>query len=127
MKAGLMLITLVLALTHLALAQEPQVFNLKEIEEFKAEGYGKTIIERPAVRVRPHFLLPGQNRPRHGHESDEVVICTQGKVTFVVDGKRFPLKVGDLLLIPEGAFAEVVNDGDTPAVFVAVLTRKPAR
>ena len=128
MKGYTMLIILLLAVTGPAMAQEQRLFNLKEIQEFRAdEAMVKTIIDRPAVRVRPHFLEPGQNRPRHGHDSDEIVILLEGKLAWVVDGKRFSLRAGDLMLIPEGAFAEVRNDGDTRATFIAVLTKKVAR
>lgn len=54
MKAAPFLMALVVALTALAMAQEARVFNLKQIQEFKADdAVVKTIIDRPALRVRP--------------------------------------------------------------------------
>ena len=60
---------------------------------------------RHAGQEEVYFFIAGTGRMIVGKETDE----------------SFPVHAGDIVLIPDGAFHRVINDGDTNLVFNCVF------
>jgi len=45
---------------------------------------------------------PGDRYGVHTHGYDKVLYCARGSITFVVEGRDVPMKVGDRLDLPAG-------------------------
>ena len=45
---------------------------------------------------------PGDRYGVHTHGYDKVLYCARGSITFVVEGREVPMKVGDRLDLPAG-------------------------
>lgn len=45
---------------------------------------------------------PGDRYGVHTHSYDKVLYCSRGSITFVVEGRDVPMKVGDRLDLPAG-------------------------
>ncbi len=67
-------------------------------------------------------LLPGKGHDRHNHEgAEEVLYVLSGEgVQTVNDGEPFPVRAGDAIYIPEGAFHSTVNIGWEPMRLIAL-------
>ena len=58
-------------------------------------------------------LHPGKNTSGHNHSGqEEVYIFTSGRGSMVVGTETYDVKMGDIVLIPDGAFHKVWNTGD---------------
>ena len=88
---------------------------LDEAEPFTTAD-GSTIRELlglPTAPVRNQSLAeaaltPGQATQRHYHaETEEIYYVVEGSGEMELDGERRPLRVGDAVLIPPGAWHEL--------------------
>ena len=69
------------------------------------------------------------NQRTNGHDHDgqeEVYIFTKGKGEMVIQEKnreecRFPVQEGDIVLIPDGAFHQVINSSHLGLFFVCIF------
>jgi oxalate decarboxylase/phosphoglucose isomerase-like protein (cupin superfamily) len=69
------------------------------------------------------------NQRTNGHDHDgqeEVYIFTKGKGEMVIKEKnreecRFPVQEGDIVLIPDGAFHQVINSSHLGLFFVCIF------
>lgn len=96
------------------------VRSLAEAEAFTTAD-GSTIRELlgiPTAPVRSQSLAeatlaPGQSTQRHYHaESEEIYYVVEGSGEMELDGDRRMLAAGDAVLIPPGAWHEIVaGDG----------------
>jgi oxalate decarboxylase/phosphoglucose isomerase-like protein (cupin superfamily) len=68
------------------------------------------------------ILLPGKGHERHNHpESDEVLYILAGEGDQMVDdAEPRPVRPGDTVFIPKGAFHSTLNTGYEPMVILAV-------
>lgn len=67
-------------------------------------------------------LYRGQSTRGHSHQGqEEVYFFVQGTGIIVVDEQRFRVTAGDIILIPDGAFHQVVNDGEMNLLFNCVF------
>lgn len=67
-------------------------------------------------------LYRGQSTRGHNHEGqEEVYFFVQGTGVMIVDQERFRIQKGDVVLIPNGAFHRVINDGEMNLVFNCVF------
>jgi len=70
-------------------------------------------------------LHPGKSTSGHRHSGqEEVYFFIQGYGRMIVgdeDSKPFHVEFGDVVLIPDGAFHRVINDGDINMVFNCVF------
>ena len=67
-------------------------------------------------------LYRGQATRGHSHVGqEEVYFFVQGTGIMLVDEQRFRVNAGDIILIPDGAFHRVINDGDMNMVFNCVF------
>ena len=67
------------------------------------------------------------NQQTRGHRhagQEEVYIFIQGTGKMIVGEETdapFPVSIGDIVLIPDGAFHRVINDGDTHLIFNCIF------
>ena len=70
-------------------------------------------------------LYRGQSTRGHSHVGqEEVYFFVQGTGVMQVDEQRFRVTAGDIILIPDGAFHRVINDGEMHLVFNCVFDGK---
>jgi oxalate decarboxylase/phosphoglucose isomerase-like protein (cupin superfamily) len=67
-------------------------------------------------------LYRGQSTRGHTHEGqEEVYFFVQGTGIMIVDEEKFRVMAGDIVLVPDGAFHRVVNDGEMHLMFNCVF------
>ena len=67
-------------------------------------------------------LHPGKSTSGHSHSGqEEVYQFVYGQGEMEIDGDRFSVVAGDVVLIPDGAFHRVINDGDMNMLFNCVF------
>lgn len=70
-------------------------------------------------------LYRGQSTRGHSHAGqEEVYFFVQGSGVMIVDEERFRVTPGSVVLIPDGAFHRVINDGEMHLVFNCVFDGK---
>ena len=73
-------------------------------------------------------LNPSSNTTGHRHVGqEEVYIFISGRGHMIVDGdeyREFPVKGGDVVLIPDGAFHKVINNSSEELYFICVFDGK---
>jgi oxalate decarboxylase/phosphoglucose isomerase-like protein (cupin superfamily) len=70
-------------------------------------------------------LYRGQSTRGHSHAGqEEVYFFVQGTGVMLVDEERFRVGPGSVMLIPDGAFHRVINDGDSNLLFNCVFDGK---
>jgi oxalate decarboxylase/phosphoglucose isomerase-like protein (cupin superfamily) len=80
------------------------------------------VTEDPAVSLMHVILLPGQGHERHNHpDADEILYVLAGQGDQMVDdGEPFPVRPGQAIWIPQGAFHSTLNTGWEPMVLLAI-------
>ena len=67
-------------------------------------------------------LYRGQATRGHTHAGqEEVYFFVQGTGMMIVDEEKFRVNAGDIVLIPDGAFHRVINDGEQNLIFNCVF------
>ena len=67
-------------------------------------------------------LHPGKETGGHNHKGqEEVYIFTNGKGRMIVGSKTYNVSIGDIVLIPDGAFHKVWNEGEDDLIFTCVF------
>jgi oxalate decarboxylase/phosphoglucose isomerase-like protein (cupin superfamily) len=70
-------------------------------------------------------LYKGQSTRGHSHAGqEEVYFFVHGTGVMIVDDEKFRINSGDIILIPDGAFHRVINDGETDLLFNCVFDGK---
>ena len=70
-------------------------------------------------------LYRGQSTRGHNHDGqEEVYFFVQGSGVMIVDEEQFRVGPGSIVLIPDGAFHRVINDGDSNLIFNCVFDGK---
>lgn len=73
-------------------------------------------------------LYPGRSTRGHRHEGqEEVYFFITGEGKMIVgneDNEPFPVKSGTVVMIPDGAFHRVINDGLNDLIFNCVFDGK---
>src|SRR3712207_5942320 len=79
-------------------------------------------VEDPHASLMQVVLLPGQGHERHNHpDADEILYILAGAGDQMVDdGEPFPVRPGQAIWIPMGAFHSTVNTGWEPMVLLAI-------
>jgi oxalate decarboxylase/phosphoglucose isomerase-like protein (cupin superfamily) len=75
-----------------------------------------------SVSMMHVILLPGKGHERHNHpNSDEILYILAGEGDQMVDDREpFPVRPGQTVFIPKGAFHSTLNTGYEPMVILAV-------
>ena len=72
--------------------------------------------------VSKTILHPGKETGGHNHSGqEEVYIFTNGTGRMVVGTKTYSVKTGDIVLIPDGDFHKVWNEGEDDLIFTCVF------
>lgn len=80
------------------------------------------------LNVSLTILHPGKETSGHSHKgSEEVYNFEKGSGEMKLDGKSFPVKEGDIVLIPDGSFHKVFNTGEKDLKFVCVFEKYSGR
>jgi len=80
------------------------------------------------LNVSLTILHPGKETSGHSHEgSEEVYNFEEGNGEMQLDEKRFPVKEGDIVVIPDGSFHKVFNTGKGELKFVCVFEKYSGR
>jgi quercetin dioxygenase-like cupin family protein len=82
----------------------------------------RQVVHSPQATIARLWLGKGALVPHHQHVNQQITIVTSGRLQFDMDGKRFELGPGDVLVIPphmphtvEALEDAVVTDFFTPA------------
>src|SRR3712207_1407125 len=78
--------------------------------------------ERPELSLMHVVLLPGRGHERHNHpDSDEILYILAGEAEQMVDDAHtFPVRAGQAVFIPKGAFHSTINTGWEPLAILAI-------
>jgi len=67
-------------------------------------------------------LHPGKETSGHNHSGqEEVYIFIHGKGSMIVGTKTYEVRIGDIVLIPDGEFHKVWNEGNDDLIFTCVF------
>ncbi|MBI4081155.1 MAG: cupin domain-containing protein [Candidatus Lambdaproteobacteria bacterium] len=101
-------------------------FNLKDAEEFRERFFmRKRLFETSDMHFNVYCIAPGQNNPLHRHpSSDEILYFTEGEGDCVVGLETFPVKPGDLVLVPKNVPHSIRNTHPTTNM-VCILAQTP--
>jgi oxalate decarboxylase/phosphoglucose isomerase-like protein (cupin superfamily) len=70
-------------------------------------------------------LYRGQATRGHSHPGqEEVYFFVSGSGVMIIDEEKFRVVAGDVMLIPDGAFHRVINDGEQHLIFNCVFDGK---
>lgn len=73
---------------------------------------------REVVQVRVEFE-PGASFPNHTHPGEEIIYVIEGTFDYVIAGKTYTAKAGEVLFVPAGAVHSAKNTGTTKAAGLA--------
>jgi oxalate decarboxylase/phosphoglucose isomerase-like protein (cupin superfamily) len=78
--------------------------------------------DTPTVSMMHVILLPGKGHDRHNHpNSDEILYILAGEGDQMVDDREpFPVRPGQTVFIPQGAFHSTLNTGSEPMAILAI-------
>lgn len=80
------------------------------------------------LNVSLTVLRPGKETSGHSHEgAEEVYNFADGEGRMKLGEKEFPVKKGDIVIIPGGVFHKVFNTGKTDLKFVCVFEKYGGR
>ncbi len=101
-------------------------FNLKEAEEFKDNAFlRKRLFQTSDMHFNVYCIKPGQENPLHKHPlSDEILYFVEGTGECVVGKEIYPVKPGDLVLVPKDAPHAIRNTHSTNNM-VCILSQSP--
>lgn len=66
--------------------------------------------------LRTHSGDGPSGSDRHVHSDCEVFVILQGKAVMEVDGRRVPLRTGDVLIVEPGEDHHLVADAEDPCI-----------
>lgn len=79
----------------------------------------------PSDGVSSYVMLyvkhaPGESSPDHTHAWEHQAFITEGSGVLIFDGREYPIKTGDAVLVPGGVRHQFINTGDVPMNRVTV-------
>ena len=105
--------------------------NMNKVNEFDVGG--SIVKQDETYIIKDNKLLNGlvlsstklyRGKQTRGHRhpgQEEVYFFVQGTGMMMVDNEKFRVISGDIILIPDGAFHRVINDGEMNLVFNCVF------
>lgn len=71
------------------------------------------------ISVAVQYLLPGERAPLHRHTPNALRFMLRGRGAYtIVEGERYPMAPGDLVLTPSLTWHEHGNEGDEPVIWI---------
>ncbi len=101
-------------------------FRLEEAEEFSEKFFvRKRLFETSDMNFNVYCIVPGQENPLHRHpNSDEILYFVKGIGECVVGDETYPVKPGDLVLVPKDAPHAIRNLHESDNM-VCILVQSP--
>jgi transcriptional regulator with XRE-family HTH domain len=99
----------------------------KERREFSVQDLipnTNDIIEIEKLEIRPNGLMGGVP---HLKGSKEYFICFKGTATVIVEGVRYILKTGDLLIFPGDSRHSYKNDKSTTLTGISIILHQKSK
>ena len=112
---------------NLRMAQ-PSVVRPAEFADWRTDKMGKrTIFESSRLLIGTNAFEPGQSHTLHAHAGmDKMYLVVEGEGLFLLEGRELPMKMGDMLVAPEGVPHGVRNNGASRLLVLAVLAPAPS-
>jgi len=103
-----------------------EIIDLRSREVFGNDGRGvATLVEEPHITIDQIGLEPGKAIPLHRVDTPMTIQVVRGEGVFFVDGESARIDPGKLILVPQGAGMGILNDSQTPLVFLVTKTFLP--
>jgi transcriptional regulator with XRE-family HTH domain len=87
-------------------------------------GFTSRALHPCLVTLEPHA---GSGLEQIVHTGDEFVYCLQGRITYIVDERRYSLEPGDSLIFESHLPHRWLNESDSPAQMLLVLAPTDGR
>jgi mannose-6-phosphate isomerase-like protein (cupin superfamily) len=107
--------------------QHPCVFRPEEHAVFDANKMAKaTLFESPRLMLGLNCFEPGQEHKLHAHVGlDKIYQVLAGEGVFVLADRELPMRVGHVLVAPEGVPHGIRNTAQERLVVLAILAPAP--
>src|SRR5687767_5406912 len=108
--------------------EHPTVIRPRDHAAYTPEKMGKsTLFESARLLVGLNAFEPGQTHALHAHVGmDKVYSVLEGEGVFLLENRELAMRVGDLLVAPEGISHGVRNTGRERLLVLAILAPAPA-
>jgi len=97
-----------------------QTINPNNVEEWAIEKhkgvFSRMLIEGQNMTVMWTHWEPGASAPEHNHPHEQVAVCLEGEIIFIVNGEECVVSAGEFIHIPSNAPHSERNDGQIPAI-----------
>ncbi|MCG6534414.1 MAG: hypothetical protein L7F78_06915 [Syntrophales bacterium LBB04] len=102
------------------------IINLKEKENFKAEGRGfATLVNEPYLQVNQVCLESGQHVPSHEANSNVTLKVVYGEGMLTVGNESINIVPGKLFRIPRRSLMSISNEFPGRLAFLVFKTPHP--
>jgi quercetin dioxygenase-like cupin family protein len=105
----------------------PSIVNPSEHAVWDPNKMGKsTIFQSSRLLVGLNAFEPGQSHALHTHAGmDKMYYVLEGSGVFLLDGRELGMRLGDLMIAPDGVPHGVRNTGPSRLLLLAVLAPAP--
>ena len=107
--------------------EHPSVIEPARHAPWRPDKMGKvTLFESPRLLVGLNAFEPGQTHDLHSHTGmDKLYYVLEGEGAFLLEGRRLPMRAGELMVAPEGVPHGISNTGTGRLLVLAVLAPAP--
>lgn len=105
----------------------PQVIRPTDHASWQAARMGKsTLFESPRLLIGLNAFEAGQSHELHAHAGmDKMYQVIDGEGLFLLEGRELPMRVGDLLIAPDGVPHGIRNTSLGRLLVLVVLAPAP--
>ena len=89
-------------------------------------GESRPIFDRPSAsftrfEIHATQLNAGvESHPPHTHRAEEIMLLMEGSATGFINGREYPVRVGDMMLVRPDALHNIKNTGTGPCWYYAM-------
>jgi mannose-6-phosphate isomerase-like protein (cupin superfamily) len=107
--------------------KHPDILRPADHANYSEARMGKTtLFESPRLLVGLNAFEPGQEHALHAHAGmDKLYSVVEGEGLFLLHDRELPMRVGDLLVAPEGVPHGIRNASRGRLLVLAVLAPAP--
>ncbi len=104
---------------------EIKVVKLGEVkeEELNPKLFRKIVAGQRAMFTQ-FILKKGAHVPAHNHESEQISYVIEGKLRLNINGKKYVLEKGELIIIPSNVVHEAFAEEDTIVIDIFAPPRE---
>lgn len=99
------------------MSEQPNLIRWADVGE---EWLNKSISRKLAVGRKEMlgliFFKKGAIVPAHKHRSEQITFILKGALEFTIGGKRYPVRAGEVLIIPSNVIHEAVAVEETEEI-----------